>query len=1450
MIKREKKMREKKTKSLAMLFALLLLMLPIRTYAAITVADVVSEIPSDISIQAGGSTTDLSKDIITLSFSVTTNLTNVKLTGITINDSGTITPTDAGVRVFINTKGKYTTRGAVLAVTKNYGTWTKGTAITFDRQVSLTQNVKAYVFVIYDLTNTAAGKTTKTSVTAMTVSGDTWSGSATTANTTSIISKTACVDNIQVSDCGKCHNYNGYYQVYYPYSSPTTRGSHDKHVNGTRKFECWRCHNSANSYFARYTTKAPLHQNGTADIGPKIYDNSTTVGGTWSSAAKTCSTVDCHMGVTTPKWGTINNPCTACHAVPPATGAHSQHFTSLGITANQTNYCYYCHDGAGSGSSLHGDGTVDVVIASSLTNSLFNDINVVASYTPSGSANGTCSNVSCHGGITTYNWTSGTGTSYNPADSKYKILIASGTISGRTVPASETRAAGWLKCTACHVVDNITAGNENQITRWNSARSGKHYLHAVGSAADSAMKSYTGQVSGVNYDRKRIRVAKCYVCHNDAHYDNAAGDYRFKVVAGQYNVTTSNFDANTGGTAAPNNMGGAINGNTIYTYTDSSNTAQSQTISGTAYTQQVYYKDGANSYTSGTCSTNCHGGGTWSYTASLDCTTCHAQTQKGGTIAPVVSEFSMSSHHVQGVAVNAQHCYKCHWEADNNAGTIVKNTTYHGDGRSDLVIFDIANNARPTTSNTNTRTVFKRYSLIASLTANRHCLSCHNASGKVNQPFGDGKTPNQYSWDGSSVAERYVSFTTYSSHKYNPATYNVVPQKRKTSSSHYAMNIHKRGVMVGQAWQDDQTAFIATNTYTSTNAGSVACLDCHNSHGSNLTFGQFGFSSYSSATGKYKGAILKQTWSGLHGYNVNYTPTEAYYVNNLGGANSRRSAIWSAQAALCFDCHLGEDTKPGGVGAATTSMPRNYMQYGRAKGNVIAGYYDALDYEAARAANNRALLHGQGRWYIDNSNAGYSNTTNANSPAFWQGEFTYKKGTIIGSHFQKHPGNYVTGYTPRNWRDSANSGNTNSNFLGGGMGLRGMCTYCHDPHGVNVAKDPANIAYYSPQLKGRWLTAPYYEDRPGNRETGTNTTGNYARLQSFTYLNNLTNSRVAPRMLPSKTLNRPRQTGLGYGFGLDDTTVKGQDGFFIDDNTFGVTINNGTTAIDLYGNNLLTINSVAFWFSGWTNGNGAKTIRTGGNVTTNTITETDVQFAGLCLGCHPKNTLLNSRSSNDTRIPAFRTRAHRTVKGWMAAYSSVTTGRAADIVPNYYINRVAPQITQGFTGANNNANISMSPQYTYTTAGTTDFRGIGAQVGVGYHLHWGLWLGKQTDTNGANNVQVQYHNFPCSKCHTTHSARLPRLLKTNCLDIWQSKDVANNWAPANNIFRQKHSTNATNNWLQRMPFITANIPSTATTTNLANVLNWNPARATRCHNSPLVKNEQYQTRWNDVTPWQ
>jgi hypothetical protein len=42
---------------------------------------------------------------------------------------------------------------------------------------------------------------------------------------------------------------------------------------------------------------------------------------------------------------------------------------------------------------------------------------------------------------------------------------------------------------------------------------------------------------------------------------------------------------------------------------------------------------------------------------------------------------------------------------------------------------------------------------------------------------------------------------------------------------------------------------------------------------------------------------------------------------------------------------------------------------------------------------------------------------------------------------------------------------------------------------------------------------------------------------------------------------------------------------------------------------------------------------------------------------------------------------------------------------------------------------------------------------------WGV------DPDPQRSVQSNYHKFSCSKCHTPHASRLPRLMATNCLDV-------------------------------------------------------------------------------------
>ncbi len=99
--------------------------------------------------------------------------------------------------------------------------------------------------------------------------------------------------------------------------------------------------------------------------------------------------------------------CSSCHGNPPSgtvypnrAGAHN---AATGHFAAQVVFpdgCTTCHSGAGSGTQNHDNGTVTV--------SLLNNIYSARSGTAVYNADGTCSNVSCHGGQTTPNWLTGT----------------------------------------------------------------------------------------------------------------------------------------------------------------------------------------------------------------------------------------------------------------------------------------------------------------------------------------------------------------------------------------------------------------------------------------------------------------------------------------------------------------------------------------------------------------------------------------------------------------------------------------------------------------------------------------------------------------------------------------------------------------------------------------------------------------------------------------------------------------------------------------------------------------------------------------------------------------------------------------------------------------------------------------------------------------------------------
>ncbi len=316
------------------------------------------------------------------------------------------------------------------------------------------------------------------------------------------------------------------------------------------------------------------------------------------------------------------------------------------------------------------------------------------------------------------------------------------------------------------------------------------------------------------------------------------------------------------------------------------------------------------------------------------------------------------------------------------------------------------------------------------------------------------------------------------------------------------------------------------------------CFDCHNSHGSTATGVM---SSYSSATGRNKGAILKGTVNGKGGYTATYTPTAG------GNAAAPNKNIYNPGAALCFDCH-NTQTK-------SATIPWGYnSEFGTTAGKPVYGYNDTA--------------------YFGSGTFG-SNT-----------RYAYKAGlTNKGGHFGASSALGTSAAKP----------------------INGLCTPCHDPHGVSPGL-AANQQYAVPLLKGTWVTSFYQED---------------AAPASKTEIRGGQSDQYSSNGDAGGSTSRPVRQYVGS-----------TPGYRIDQNTLGPT----TTTVG-QNPNYGTAQSPISW--SFTNATRA--------------TQTDAEFAGLCTGCHTKASL--APKAGQAVVPdAWKSvsRIHGTVKGW------ATTASASD----------------------------------------------------------------------------------------------------------------------------------------------------------------------------------------------
>jgi hypothetical protein len=212
-----------------------------------------------------------------------------------------------------------------------------------------------------------------------------------------------------------------------------------------------------------------------------------------------------------------------------------------------------------------------------------------------------------------------------------------------------------------------------------------------------------------------------------------------------------------------------------------------------------------------------------------------------------------------------------------------------------------------------------------------------------------------------------------------------------------------------------QSATAVANFPNTSGTGTVLCFDCHNSHGSKTPAATANAvtTTYSSATGRGRGGIPKDTTAGQGGYANTY--------RSYSGGNATQKNVYRAGAGLCFDCH--NNSAAGAATSAGNTTPWGYGTYGATQG--IYGYNDSPYFGKTGGTFAKALT-----WpYLASLSANDGGHFGASSPL---------------------------STTPLRT-------------------INGLCSTCHDPHGVSPALG-TNQQYAVPMLKNTFVTSPYKQD--------------------------------------------------------------------------------------------------------------------------------------------------------------------------------------------------------------------------------------------------------------------------------------------------------------------------------------------------------------------------------------
>jgi predicted CxxxxCH...CXXCH cytochrome family protein len=368
---------------------------------------------------------------------------------------------------------------------------------------------------------------------------------------------------------------------------------------------------------------------------------------------------------------------------------------------------------------------------------------------------------------------------------------------------------------------------------------------------------------------------------------------------------------------------------------------------------------------------------------------------------------------------------------------------------------------------------------------NRHCYQCHwesTKAGLIDVNYHTGYNYKTY----TSVKNAVVDLVVYGANK-RPTVY----KEYSTAIRFLASNMSS----------DNATA--RTESAKVTNH----CLSCHSDQNNDFkpfddckTPRQYAwdfqsidarYSQLWTATwGKYPstaGAAPKNITKSFSAHG-NATANKGGFSSYSGLDGSIPNSRNGSNNVTCYDCHSSHGSSAVGVTSSYLTF-NNTRNGGNLKETQAGKGGYAMTYKASANADRNGVNPyntGAGQCFDCHNNAtagttpwGYNSTFGAEAPIMG-----YNDTVRFGQGIKASVGRYVERAEMTTIRSS--HFNAFSSLKRGASGtINGLCTPCHDPHGVSPTLG-SDQSYALPLLKGTWMTSPYKEDGPPPLPSGAN----------------------------------------------------------------------------------------------------------------------------------------------------------------------------------------------------------------------------------------------------------------------------------------------------------------------------------------------------------------------------